>query len=257
MPDTNNPIARRTLIIFYVLDTSGSMKDFGKIGTLNETMRETIEVLKDVSKSNADAEIKIAVLKFDSGAQWIKKPTYLEDMYWDDLKAGGLTDIGEALRELNSKLSREQFMTGKAGLYKPVIIFMTDGFPTDDWESALKTITSENKWFNAATKIGFALGDDSDADVVAKIVGNSEAVVQTDDLEMFKRLIRFASVSASILNGTSRMANQDISGGDIVKSALEEQGADNSYIPNEQISYDDSEPEVEMTGDSEWDTSGW
>jgi uncharacterized protein YegL len=257
MPDTNNPIARRTLIIFYVLDTSGSMQDDGKIGMLNETMRETIEVLKDVAKDNADAEMKIAVLKFDSGAEWVKKPTFLEDMYWEDLQANGLTDIGMALEELNVRLSREQFMTGKTGLYTPVIIFMTDGYPTDDWSKALNKIKSENKWFKAATKIGFALGADADHKTIASIVGNSEAVVQTEDLEVFKKLIRFVSVRSSILNGTSKMAGSESSGSDIVKAALEEQNLDGAYIPQSNIQDNEPEPEVDVVGDSEWDTSGW
>ncbi len=257
MPSTNNPIARRTLIIFYVLDTSGSMGEDGKIGMLNETMRETIEVLKDVSSENADAEIKISVLKFDSGAEWIKEPTFLEDMYWDDLQAGGLTDIGMALDELNDKMSRDKFMKGKAGLYTPVIIFMTDGLPTDDWNSALDKIKSENKWYKSATKIGFALGDDADTEAISKIVGNSEAVIQTNNLEVFKKLIRFVSVRSSILNGTSKMAGSESSGSDIVRSALEEQGIENEYVSGDYADDTEPEPEVEMCDDSTWDTSGW
>ena len=256
MPSTNNPIARRTLIIFYVLDTSGSMAQDGKIGMLNETMRETMEVLKDVAKDNADAEIKIAVLQFASGAEWVKEPTYLEDMFWDNLQAGGLTDIGMALDELNDKLSRDKFMKSSSGLYTPVIIFMTDGLPTDDWKKALNKIKTENKWYQSATKIGFALGNNADTDAIAEIVGNIEAVVHTSDLEVFRKLIRFVSVRSSILNGTSKMAGSESSGGDIVRSALEEQGIESEYSTHGS-DYVEPEPEVEMNADSTWDEEGW
>ena len=66
----------------------------------------------------------------------------------------------------------------------PVIIFMTDGYATDDWEPKLDKVR-ESRWFCRATKIGFALGDDADRKMIASVVGNSEAVIQTNDLELF------------------------------------------------------------------------
>ena len=53
------------------------------------------------------------------------------------------------------------------------------------------------------------------------------------------------------------MAGAKNSGGDIVKAAFDEQNIENAYIPNGNIKDDELEPEVEVTGDSEWDTSGW
>lgn len=69
MPEQGT-VTRKKLVVFYVLDTSGSMEDDGKIGALNEAMRETVDVLQNIAKGNADAEIQIAVLQFSSGAQW-------------------------------------------------------------------------------------------------------------------------------------------------------------------------------------------
>ena len=87
MPE-QGAVTRKKLVVFYVLDTSGSMEDDGKIGALNEAMRETVDVLQNIAKGNADVELQIAVLQFSSGAQWItEKPIYVEDFYWDDLKA--------------------------------------------------------------------------------------------------------------------------------------------------------------------------
>lgn len=44
MPE-QGAVTRKKLVVFYVLDTSGSMEDDGKIGALNEAMRETVDVL--------------------------------------------------------------------------------------------------------------------------------------------------------------------------------------------------------------------
>ena len=63
-------VARRTMTLFFLVDTSGSM-DGSKIGTLNSAVEEVIPEIRKISGENADAAIKIAVLKFSSGARWI------------------------------------------------------------------------------------------------------------------------------------------------------------------------------------------
>ena len=64
---------------------------------------------------------------------------------------------------------------------------MSDGEPTDDYESALNKIKSNNKWFKTATKIAIAVGDDANIQVLQKIAGNNEAVIKVDDLESLKK----------------------------------------------------------------------
>ena len=57
-------IARRTMVLFFVVDTSGSMAG-DKIGSVNDAIRETVPDLRDLSDGNPDASIKIAALEFD------------------------------------------------------------------------------------------------------------------------------------------------------------------------------------------------
>lgn len=213
---------RKDLHVFYVLDTSGSM-DGAKISALNHAMEECTQALSTVAKSNGDARLKIAVLEFNSGCKWITSngPELMEDFEWEYLSAGGLTDIGSALKELDSKLSRHAFLDSMTGALIPVIIFMTDGYATDDYKSSLEQIR-QNKWFKRATKIGFAIGEDADAKMIAEVVGNSEAVIKTTDLELFKRLMRFVTVTASMLQSQSHTTATSTEGADIVKKATEE-----------------------------------
>jgi hypothetical protein len=68
------------------------------IATLNTAMEETLQVLKDVAADNADAQLKIAVLEFNSNCKWMNPagPEYVEDFLYTDLTAGGATNIGGA-----------------------------------------------------------------------------------------------------------------------------------------------------------------
>lgn len=126
--------------------------------------------------------------------------------------------MGAALKELDSKLSRHAFLNSMTGAYLPVIIFMTDGYATDDYKKALEQIR-KNRWFDRGTKIGFAVGEDADVGMIADIVGTSEAVVQTDDLELFARMLKFASITATMMCSQSRTDDSGISGKVILDKA--------------------------------------
>ncbi len=231
MPNTDAiPTARKVLPIIYVLDTSGSMAG-EKIAKVNEAMSETFEVLKEVAANNADAEIKVNVLSFSSGAEWIYPSLIsLEDYYWNDLTAGGLTDLGEALKELDDKLSRSSMLVSSTGFNVPVILFMSDGAPNDNWEKALLEINQNNRWFRAATKIAIAVGEDADRDVLEHVVGwlhkdgkivpSPEAVIQTNDMATLKKLIKVMSVAGSILNGQSRPVSKGDNAKEIMDRAI-------------------------------------
>ena len=102
-------IARKTMVLFFLVDTSGSMLG-DKIGSLNDAIRETVPDLKDLSSDNPDAAIKIAALQFNTIVRWLyPQPINSEDFVWNDLQAGGLTCLGGALNELNTKLSKTAF----------------------------------------------------------------------------------------------------------------------------------------------------
>ena len=192
--DTTTPDLK-ILPIIYVIDTSGSMAGT-RIAAVNQAMTETIEVLKDVSAKNPTAELKIGVLQFSSGASWVYDGLIsLDDFYWDDLTTGGLTDLGAALDELHKRLSSRSFLRSEVGHKVPVLIFMSDGSPTDDYESALTNISHNNKWFRASTKICLAIDADSDVEVLQEIAGcgdktkGRESVIQVSDMNILSKLI--------------------------------------------------------------------
>ncbi len=249
------PVARKAMTIFYVLDTSGSMGGT-PIATLNSAMEETIAALKQQAESNGDAELKIAVLEFNSGCKWLNPsgPEDMEDFMWEELSAGGLTDIGAALTELDSKLSRKAFLNSITGSYLPIIIFMTDGYATDDYTKALAQIR-QNKWFQRATKIGFALGDDPDKKMISEVVGNCEAVINTNDLSLFSRLMKYVSVTSSMLVSTSRTTAAEVTGATIVKGMVVDGEAPSSVVDTN-VNYN-PEPPAPADDGIDWGEEGW
>ena len=194
-------IARRTMTLFFVVDTSSSMAGT-KIGTVNTAIREVLPELNSISADNADAGIQMACLAFSNDSSWCITPAPVASVSWRDLNAEGMTAMGKAFKELNSKLSRSQYLQSPTGCYAPVIFLMSDGCPTDDYKSGLKEL-KDNKWFQYAIRVAVAIGDDADKDVLTEFTGNPELVLTAHTPEALKAMIRFVSVTSSKIGSQS------------------------------------------------------
>jgi uncharacterized protein YegL len=200
------------MVLFFVVDTSGSMSGT-KIGSVNTAIENVIPELKDISESNADAQIKIAALTFSSGAEWVfDSPIDAETFRWNYVNAGGVTELGLACEKLNEKLSRNAFMSDVTGSFAPAIFLMSDGEPTDNYQSGLNKLKNNN-WFKKAIKIAVAIGNDANKRVLEDFAGNSESVLIVHDPESLKKMIRFVSVRASEIGSKSSGIGSGYTGG--------------------------------------------
>ena len=202
----NNPletveIARRQMSLFFIVDTSGSMEG-EKIAAVNTAIREVLPEIAEISSENADAQIKVACLQFASDVQWLFRPTDVEGMTWTDLHAEGMTSLGTAFNELNSKLSRREFLDSPTGNFAPVLFLMSDGQPTDEYRKALDSLR-ENRWFQVAIRVAIAIGDDADKNILTEFTGNPELVLTAHTPEALKQMIRFVSVTSSKIGSRS------------------------------------------------------
>ncbi|MDR2638716.1 MAG: VWA domain-containing protein [Helicobacteraceae bacterium] len=208
-------IPRRTMTLFFLIDSSGSM-DGSKIGAVNSAIEEVIPMLRELSEENADALIKIAALQFSDGARWLTPsgPVEPSQFHWQSVYANGLTDLGAACAELNAKLSTKAFMAEASGSYAPAIFLLSDGAPTDDWERHLNALKNNN-WFKAGVKAALAIGEGADFDVLAEFTGSHESVLMTHNAAALKKMIKFVSVRASQV--ASKSTNAGAIAGDEAK----------------------------------------
>jgi len=74
-------------------------------------------------------------VRFSSERQWhISQATPVADFKWTDLTAEGVTDMGHALR-LWCRAAAYTAMTDRA--LPPVLVLISDGMPTDDFNGGL------------------------------------------------------------------------------------------------------------------------
>src|SRR5438067_1824667 len=187
------PLASRPLHFIWIADCSGSMGSDGRIQALNTAIRETLPHLREVAASNPNADVLMRVLRFATGASWhVGEPTPVDDYRHDDLVAGGVTDFGAAI-DLVTEGLRVPPMSDRA--LPPVLVVVSDGRPTDDYEAALDRLMAE-PWGAKAVRLAVAIGRDADVDVLEEFIGDRGiAPLQASTPEALVRQIRWASTA--------------------------------------------------------------
>ncbi|MDZ8025044.1 MAG: vWA domain-containing protein [Nostoc sp. SerVER01] len=193
-PLPGGAIATRPLHFIFICDCSGSMSIEGKIQALNNAIKEAIPEMRRVADENAHAQILVRAVKFSDGAQWhIATPTPVDSFKWEDLKTDGLTDMGKALSLVADQLKMPP-MTDRA--LPPVLVLISDGQPTDDFNSGLKTLLDQ-PWGKRAVRIAIAIGRDADTDVLQKFIGSGSELkpLLANNAETLVKYIKWASTA--------------------------------------------------------------
>ncbi|NES18482.1 MAG: VWA domain-containing protein [Symploca sp. SIO3E6] len=203
-PLPGGELANRPLHFIWICDCSGSMSIDGKIQALNTAIREAIPAMRDVAQDNANAEVLVRAVKFSDGAQWhVATPTPVDSFNWTDLTTSGLTDMGKALSLVAEQLKMPP-MTNRA--LPPVLVLISDGYPTDDFNSGLRNLM-EQPWGKKAVRIAIAIGGDTDKEVLRKFIAHPELQpLEANNAETLVRFIRWASTA--VLQSASSPSSQ-------------------------------------------------
>ena len=197
-------LANRPLHFIWICDCSGSMSVNGKIQTLNTAIREAIPLMQKEANENPNAQVLVRALKFSDGAQWhIGQPTPVDIFKWTDLTTDGVTDMGKAFSMVAEQLKMPP-MTDRA--LPPVLVLISDGQPTDDFNSGLRQLM-ELPWGKKAVRIAIAVGGDADHEALQKFIGHSELrPLQADSPDALVKRIKW--VSTVVLKAASSPSSQ-------------------------------------------------
>ena len=214
-------LKKRAMVVFFVVDISGSMRG-ARIGAVNDAIRNVLPELKKRERGNTAAEIRIAVLEFSTRANWrtLSPEPVSTYQYMDIENVSGGTNYGTAFAALNEKLSRKQFLNSTAGAYTPLIIFMTDGKPSDMglYHEELDKL-KHNKWFQYATRAGIAIEEGALSPeckrVLFEFTENENNVYEAKNTVILAKQIElvtltgvdFVTQQGSIQNSTVNVAN--------------------------------------------------
>ena len=200
-------VSKKSLVIFFLIDISGSMKG-KKIGELNTVMEELIPEIRNVGE--ADTDVKVAILTFSTDVKWMySEPISIEEFEWTRLNASGVTSMGAAFEELSVRMSRNDFLSSPSLSFAPVIFLMTDGYPSDDYKKGLKSLQS-NSWYKFGLKAALGIGNEANDDMLAEFTGSMDSVVHAYTGGQLAKMIKIVAVTASQIGSRSMVLSDEI-----------------------------------------------
>ncbi|WP_447641429.1 MULTISPECIES: vWA domain-containing protein [Chitinophagaceae] len=192
----------RRLPVYLLLDTSGSMT-----GEPIEAVKNGVQMMMHSLRQNPQAieTAYVSIITFDTDAKQIIPLTDLASFQMVDIKASGTTSLGAALSLLADKLQTEITKTTleQKGDWKPMVFIMTDGVPTDSWQSGLTKLKTVNK----GLIVGCAAGSGADDSVLKQI---TDSVVRLDNADSESISKFFQWVTASISTSSTKVEESGI-----------------------------------------------
>ncbi|ASF42554.1 vWA domain-containing protein [Capnocytophaga endodontalis] len=192
----------RRLPVYLLLDTSGSMT-----GEPIEAVKNGVQMMVHSLRQNPQAieTAFVSIITFDSDAKQLIPLTDLASFQTVDLKAAGTTALGAALSLLADKLENEVTKTTleQKGDWKPIVFIMTDGVPTDDWQTGFQKLKAVKK----GLIVGCAAGNNADDKVLKEIADQVVRLSNTDADSIGKF---FQWVSASIATTSTKVEETGI-----------------------------------------------
>ncbi|NHM01545.1 vWA domain-containing protein [Flavobacterium difficile] len=196
----------RRLPVYLLLDTSGSMS-----GEPIEAVKNGVQVMISSLRQNPQAieTAFISVITFDSVAQQIIPLTDLASFQMVDIKAIGVTALGDALKLVSNKIDNEVAKTTmeQKGDWKPLVFIMTDGIPTDDWQSGL----NEFKQRKTAFTVACAAGSGADTNILKQITENVVSL-DTADSASIGKFFQWVTASIGVSSTKVEDSGKDVTG---------------------------------------------
>ena len=195
----------RRLPVYLLIDTSGSM-----YGEAIEAVRNGLQVLVAALRQDPHAleTAYLSVITFDSSARQVIPLTELMDFQQPELRANGMTAMGEALSLLADCIQREVVKGSYEvkGDWKPIVFLLTDGAPTDDLDRGINAI----RQVKTSTFVACAAGSGADTGTLKRI---TETVVSLDTADSTTLKAFFKWVTDSISTSSKKIDNgKEVSG---------------------------------------------
>ncbi len=183
----------RPLPVVVLADVSGSMGVDGKIQALNHAVREMIDAFQD--ESDLRAEVHVAVITFGGQAAVHLPLRTANGAAWSDLGASGGTPMGAAFELARRMVEDRDALPGRA--YRPTLVLVSDGQPTDDWQQPLVALLGSERG-GKAFRMALAIGADADHGVLQAFLADPAArVYRADEARQIRQFFQLVTMSVS------------------------------------------------------------
>ncbi|WAU77571.1 vWA domain-containing protein [Acinetobacter sp. TR3] len=189
-------VTARPLPVIILADVSGSMTQDNNIGALNAALKDFLNTLSQESRLNA--EIQVSIITFGGLKAEVHVPLTpaWQINQTNDLVASGGTPMGGAFELAVEMIENKDIIPSRA--YKPTIVLISDGIPTDNWEASFDKLKNSDR-AQKASRMAMAIGTGADKNMLKAFVNDLEAseVFEAHNAKEIHRFFRAVSMSVS------------------------------------------------------------
>ncbi|MGL4402815.1 MAG: vWA domain-containing protein [Fusobacteriaceae bacterium] len=159
---------KRMMPLIILADVSYSMVDNMEI--LNQAIDEMINSLKNTHSLRA--EINLSIITFGGEVKIHTPLQAIRDVdFKKNLVAYSNTPLGGALTKAKNMIESREIVPSDG--YKPVVVLLSDGYPTDDYKECLRKFTSEGR-SQKSERLSLGIGEDFSKDVLESFTNHSK-----------------------------------------------------------------------------------
>jgi len=165
-----------------------------RIHVLNQAVTEMIASF--AKEEQLEHEFLVSVITFGANVTIHLPPTKASLVNWTPLSAAGETPLGEAIATAKRLIEDKETTPSRA--YRPVVVLVSDGRPTDRWEASLDNFVGTGR-STKCDRVALAIGAGTDEAMLQKfIAGTSNPLFHAADakqiLEAFQRVTMSVTV---------------------------------------------------------------
>lgn len=186
----------KKLPVVLLLDVSGSMRG-EKIESLYNATTDMIETF--AAAQAREQEIDVAIITFGGTLELHTSYTPVKDLRArgiNKFSASGQTPMGTAVRMAKDMIDDKTVTTGR--IYRPAVVLVSDGEPTDSWEEPFKSFINDGRSAKCQ-RFAVAIGKGAKRDVLEKFTLDANAVFYAEDAKDISEHFKTISMSISTM----------------------------------------------------------
>ena len=159
----------KSIPVVLLLDTSYSMSG-QPIDMLNKAVKAMIAEFKKAETMETFIKLSIITFGSENGVDLHTPLTEVSKIDFQPLNVAGATPMGTAFKMAKAMIEDKEIFKGRD--YRPAIVLLSDGAPTDDWEQPLSDFINNGR-SSKCDRMAIAIGS-ADESVLQKFIAGCE-----------------------------------------------------------------------------------
>lgn len=197
----------KPLPVVLLLDVSGSMSG-DKIDNLYKATVDMVDTFCDAN--GRELSIEVAIITFGNEVRLHTPYTKAIDLKNKGIipfRASGMTPLGTALKMAKDMIEDKNVTPSK--VYRPAVVLVSDGQPTDDWRAPLDKFINDGR-SQKCQRFSVAIGADADKKTLEIFTGDLTNIFEVNDAKDIEKAFKTISMSVS-MRAKSQNPNSTIS----------------------------------------------